>query len=372
MAAVGSGRAAGWDALTPAQIALINNQFIPYAPRWGSTGYATQDAWIAEVSRKGQAAKQAHRISGTYWTIVTASGEPVISTKRTLEGALAAFQQLPESVRKPVVEERGPHNPNLGHYADQAPPPGGMFIKVYCRALESDAKDQFKIARRVDLTEFGGRPDGNSMPGRLHEPQREWLWLTEAEARSLEPGPRQEGESYPIPPAIRQRIFLFYLYNWFTNSGGGYWGPRLFKSGDLTLTVDHRTAELVRLRLSGAACFDGLIGKGVPPHGGQMFGPSPESGQKGVPDPYEISYDAKIHGVVEYDLAKKKFTRFDAVALGDYRGHWGLSLKVRPVTVGFAFQLDPRQLPAEGRHAPFALSALKGHYWAADKWTGQR
>jgi hypothetical protein len=103
-----------------------------------------------------------------------------------------------------------------------------------------------------------------------------------------------------------------------------------------------------------------------------MFGPSAESGQKGVPDPYEISYDAKLYGVLEYDLKKEKFVRFDAVALGDYRGHWGLSLKVKPVPVGFAFQLDPRDLPPEGRHAPYALSAVKEHYWAADKWTGKK
>jgi hypothetical protein len=371
MAAVGSGRAAGWDKLTADQLTLINDQFVAYAPRWGSTGYPTQDAWKKEVSKKAQAVKHANRISGTYWSIVTASGEPVVSPKRTLEGALEAFQQLPDTERRPEIEERGPHNPNLPSFPDQAPPAGAMFVKVYCRALEPGGEGQFKIARTVDLTEFGGRPSGNSMPGHLHEPQREWLWLTEAEAKSLAPAERQPGETYAFPVAIRQRIFLYYLYNWFTNSGGGFWGPRLLKNGELTLTVEKRTADKVSLRLNGAALFQGLIGKGTQPHGGHMFGPSPESGQKGVPDPYEIFYDARLFGTLEYDLAKKQFTRFDAVALGDYRGHWGLSLKVKPVPVGFAFQLDPRDLP-NGRHAPYALSALKEHYWAADQWTGKK
>jgi hypothetical protein len=224
----------------------------------------------------------------------------------------------------------------------------------------------------VDLTEFGGRSHGNSLPGGLYEPQREWLWLTAEEAKSLAPGERSKGETYDVPPAIRQRIFLFYLYNWFSNSGGGYWGPRLLKSGELTLTVEDRTADKVRLNLAGTALFEGLIGKGTPPHGGYMMGPSPESGQKDVPDPYEISYDARISGVLEYDTAAARFTRFDAVALGDYRGHWGLALKVKPVPVGFAFQLDPRDVPPEGRHAPFALSALQDFYWTADKWQPQR
>src|SRR3954471_20672987 len=103
MAAVGSGRDAGGDKLTAEQIALINDGFAPYAPRWGGTGYATQDAWQKEVGKKAQAVKHANRIAGTYWSVVTAGGEPVVGPRKTLEGALAAFRQLPEAERKPAV-----------------------------------------------------------------------------------------------------------------------------------------------------------------------------------------------------------------------------------------------------------------------------
>jgi hypothetical protein len=369
MAAVGSGRAAGWKQLTAEQMALIDTKFVPYASRFGSTGYASQDAWFKMARKKGQDAKRGNRIQGTFWDIVTASGEPVVTEEHTLEAALKAYHKLPESVRRPKIEDRGPHNPKLDYHADQHPPAGAMFIKVYCRVLDRDPQDKLTIARKVDITEFGGRPSGNSLPGHLHEPQREWLWLTETEAKELAPGNR---ESYAVAPAVRQRMFLFYLYNWFSNSGGGYWGPRLLKNAELTLTVQERTGDKVRLKLEGKALFDGLIGKGQPPHGGHMFGPHPESGQKGVPDPYEIHYDARLLGVVEYDQNAKKFTRFDAVALGDYRGHWGLALKVKPVPIAFAFSLDTRHVPPEGRHAPFALSSLREMYWAADKWTGRR
>jgi hypothetical protein len=243
------------------------------------------------------------------------------------------------------------------------------FVKVYCRPLEPAAAALFQPARRIDLTEFGGKPSGNSMPSQIHEPQREWLWLTDAEVKSLAPGTRGKGETYAFPPAIRQRIFLFYLYNWFSNSGGGYWGPRLLRSGDLTLTVENASGPVVRLRLQGNARFEGKIGKGTERHGGHMYSPAPrETGQKNLPDPYDLSYDARLLGVVEYDTVKQKCTRFDAVALGDYRGHWGIALKAKPVAVGFAFQLDTRDVPPEGRHAPFALSSLKEHYWAADQW----
>jgi hypothetical protein len=372
MAAIGNGRAAGWNKLTPEQMSLIDNKFVPYASRFGSTGYVTQDAWFKAARKKADEAKHANRIQGTFWDIVTANGEPVISVDRTLEGALKAYHALPESVRRPEIEDRGRHNPNPDFHPDQSPPADALFIKVYCRALDRGADDKLTIAHRVDLTEFGGRAHGNSLPGRLQEPQREWLWVTADEAKALAPGTRLPGETYAVPAAVRQRLFLFYLYNWHSNSGGGYWGPRLLKHGELKLTVQERAQDRIRLKLEGSALFDGLIGKGMPPHGGNMYGPHPESGQKGVPDPYEIRYDARLLGIVEYDQKAGKFTRFDAVALGDYQGHWGLALKVIPVPVAFAFQLDTRNVPPEGRHAPFALTALRDFYWSADKWTGKR
>jgi hypothetical protein len=357
MAAVGSGRAAGWDRLTAEQMNLIKDKFIPFAPRWGSTGYASQDAWL----RAARATKE-NRIAGTFWAIVTASGAPVVSPKKSLEGALAAFQQLPQKDRQPAVEERGPQNLKLDFLADQEPPPGAMFVQVYCRVLERNTEGQLQAAHTVDLTEFGGRPGGNSLPNRINEPQREYLWLTEAEAQSLAPGDRRQGASYAVPAAIRQRIFLFYLYNWFADSGGGYWDPQVLRTSKLTLTVAKKSATSVRLRLEGMALFKRQVKPGPEPR---------ESGQKGIPDPYAESYDARLLGVLEYDVARKQFSRFDAVALGDYRGHWGLAVKATPIPVGFAFQLDPRNLP-NGRHAPYALSALNAHYWAPDQWKGRK
>jgi hypothetical protein len=369
MAALGNGRAAGWNKLTADQMNMIKEKFVPYAPRFGSTGYATQDAWMKHTFWDYKA--DPAMIEGTRWTIVTADGTPVPSEERTLEGALRAFTALPKKERQPEVEDRGPHDPKL-YYADVEPAPGMTFVKVYCRPLEPAVDALFQPARKIDLTEFGGKPSGNSMPSRIHEPQREWLWLTDAEVRSLAPGDRKKGETYPIPAAIRQRIFLFYLYNWFSNSGGGYWGPRLLRSGDLSLTVEESSGPIVRLRLEGNARFEGKVGKGTEPHGGSMYALSPrETGQKDVPNPYDLSYDARLLGVVEYDTSKQKLTRFDAVALGDYRGHWGIALKAQPVTVAFAFQLDAREIPPEYRHAPFALSALRQHYWAADQWKGR-
>ncbi len=88
MAAMDSGRAAGWNKLTAEQMDLIKTKFVPYAPRWGSTGYATQDRWNREFWKKSAAVQHQNRIQGTFWSIVTASGDPVVNPKKTLEGAL--------------------------------------------------------------------------------------------------------------------------------------------------------------------------------------------------------------------------------------------------------------------------------------------
>jgi hypothetical protein len=95
--------------------------------------------------------------------------------------------------------------------------------------------------------------------------------------------------------------------------------------------------------------------------------PTHEIGQK-LPDRLVNAYDVTIEGALEYDQVAKKLTHFDAVALGDYRGMWGIAYKEKPVPVGIAFQLDTRTLGPEQRHAPYALSAVREHYWAADRW----
>jgi hypothetical protein len=368
MAAFGrAGRAAGWDQLTPEQIALIKERFIPWAPRWGGTGYVTEDRWLEQTFGHGRA--RASLIGGMHCGVITANGTPVVSQERTLEAALQAFARLPEQDRRPVVEDRGPHDPNLTEHADQPPPAGAIFVHVFCRPLERSADGLFRCAPTVDLSEFGGQ-SGNSIPGDFSEPQRESLWLTDAEVQDLFLTDHRVGDTFTAPQSIQRRMYLFYLFNWFVVSGGGYWAPRHLVDDAMTLTIEERTGDTIRLRLEGHATFKAVVNNGWEP---PCFAISPrESKQTGLPDPYVVSFNPRILGTLEYDRARNKVTRFDAVALGDYVGNWGLSLKVTPVPVGFALELDDRNLPIERqRRAPYALSRLKGHYWAPDQWDGR-
>src|SRR5262245_57374972 len=205
------------------------------------------------------------------------------------------------------------------------------------------------------------------MPGDFSEPQRECLWLAEPEWQALMPKQPRIGDKVALPEAVRQRILLFYVFNWFVNSGGGYWAPKHLHEPALDLTVQHVSAKSVRLRLHGQVWYKGeaAVGKSL---GGQIYGPSPrETGQK-LPATYRIDYNVNIEGMLEYDVHTKRFTRFDAVALGDYQGPWGLAYKKQAVPVGIAFELDRRELEPERRHAPYVLSALREHYWAPEKW----
>jgi hypothetical protein len=190
--------------------------------------------------------------------------------------------------------------------------------------------------------------------------------LTAANMEELPAEPRV-GNEVPVPAAVRQRVLLFYLFNWFINSGGGYWAPKHVRESELRLTVDEVTPERVRLRLGGRAWYwaEAKVGESV---GGQVWAPSPRETGQSLPPTYRVDWDVRIEGVLEYDPVGRRFTRFDAVALGGYQGPWGQSYKERPVPVGTAFELDRRDLGPERRHAPYVLSALKEHYWAAEKW----
>src|SRR5262245_34568161 len=152
MAAFGKGgRGRGWDRLSADEMKLLKEKFIAYAPRFGSTGYATQDKWLNDVFRDGRGKEC--RIGGTMWAIVTASGQRVKGKHKDLAAALEAYRKLPEPARKPKIEERGPHNARL-FYADTGPQPGTLFVNAYGRVLEPDGKGRFRHAKKVDLTEF--------------------------------------------------------------------------------------------------------------------------------------------------------------------------------------------------------------------------
>jgi hypothetical protein len=270
---------------------------------------------------------------------------------------LEAYAKLPETERRPPAVP-GEIKPQL------PPPPGGLVLTIYDRPLGRSAGEPGASATEARYH----LPEGDDFDGlRTHAPhgQRSSLWLTAEECRSLVPANPQKGQTYPVSGKLAKRIWLYGLVPQSLWVVEGTWLPDSVREGNLQITVEDVSAQTLRLRMHGSVL---LVGK---------------SGHKenGV-DKVEKRYDARLEGLLEYDQAKKKITRWDMAALGDYCGEWFAGQKrwqaatpEAPMALAFAFELDQTayQLPPEQRrprsfiHA-YVFRVQEQFYWDPDAW----
>jgi hypothetical protein len=270
-----------------------------------------------------------------------------------LEEVLAAYKKLPEEQRRPKSVE--------GEIKPQSlPPKNGLVLTIYDRPLGRDRKGQYRL------------PEGDDLGGlRTHAPhgQRSSLWLKEAEWKSLIPDEPKKGDRLKVPAKLAKRIFLYGLVPqtlWVVEET---WKPDSVREGELTVTVEDVSDKALRLRLSGSVLLTGPT----------VLHTWPD--RKFLKN-LENRYDAGLEGAIEYDRAKKKITRFDVAALGDYSGRWfagnkgwNEATRAEPLPLGFAFELDRTAygLPAERRrprsfmHA-YVFRVKEEHYWDPDLW----
>jgi len=350
-------RRTGWNELGEKGFALISEKFIPYAPFWGGHGYSNVDAWWGKTYGDHRFMEGA--FEGTPWFMHTSEGTMIKGTAwgqkglvAGLEDVLKAYRALPENKRRAVVGDRGTADPEWK--AASTFPPGGLALNVWTRPLKRDGKGGF-LPQIEELIGHGAPPeaerefganDGFAIHG-YSSPQRDTLWLTEAEWKSLVPANPEKGQSIDVPEPVRLRIFLLYLYN---NSGmyGGFWAKSALRTGELKVTVEDVTPQAIRMRVDGSALLrmraeDGHLDRGLQPK---------------LPDKLDMGYDCRLYGRIHYDREKKAITRFDMAALGDFRGIWCRYYKAKPVPVAFAFELDARALPPERRPMmPFGMFA---------------
>jgi hypothetical protein len=255
--------------------------------------------------------------------------------------ALDDWNKLPENERRPGAIKVGERGPIDKKHATMPPPEGCLILKVYARYLARVPKGDLRITTL--LKDFPGiKQPATAYPGQFEynsEANPDFLWLTEAEWKSLVPADAKKGDRHSLPAAIIQRICRYHLLPDSLNGRtGDTWGVAGIRAREATLTVEDVTPAGVRLSL------DGFV------HLGNAFDPDagPLKSQKDYSK--SLGYEARLRGYLSYDAKKRAFTRFDMVALGDMYGNcvegsWYYRPGRSPV--GYAFELSDGATPVD-------------------------
>jgi len=294
--------------------------------------------------------------SAGYMSCISASGKYLGSMASTK--VLEEFRKLPESERKPgaVAVSDLPAADRL----IPAPPPGGLVLKVHGRFLARDGDGTMRHVKGEDFPQLQGKDGTFRYLGFLFEPNTEYMWLTEAEWKSLVPANPAKSDKLAVAPAIGERMARFHLTpRRALTSEDGILSKKDVKSASLTLIIEDISAERLRLRLVGFV------------HTGSDFDAARATTPNG---PLGFGYATPLHGILEYDRTKQVFSRFDIVAPGDVWGRWGdangkSQTIERPgrTPIGFAFELagdsTADRLPPGGNGG----RALRSGYFSSSK-----
>jgi hypothetical protein len=258
--------------------------------------------------------------AGFHLVCVSPSGNVLAAkgqARDLLQRALAAWNRLPASERRPGAVQVGERGPIDTRWAMPSPPAGGLILKLYYRTLAGDGHGGY---RHVTENDFLGNNLAEQIPGlpirrkesrlftcnkAFHEANPDFLWLTEKEWQALLPARPRKGETFPAPAAVRERIFRFHLHPVMAFGEHNGWKHQAIRGGKLTLTVEDVSPARVRLRLDGFA----------------LLGPEYDAVQKIIRQRRaQYGYEPALLGYIEFDRKAKRITRFDLVALGDTYG----------------------------------------------------
>jgi hypothetical protein len=269
-------------------------------------------------------------------SIITASGknlgycallEDRRSLQLSLEKMLKAFASLPLSERKPgavQVGERGPADPRR---AAQSAPAGSLLVRVFNRQLGKDARGELRYTVPEDYVASMRRG-----AARYREPADDAMWVTHAEWQAMMPANPRKDQRVKVPTSLCERIFRYHLDPAHGMAESLNFTAATAADGQLNLTVESVSADEVQLRLEGSAKLRRDRGNGYQ--------------QGGL-----ITYQPRFLGYLAYDPAKKVFTRFDIVALGDTAGQPAGENQTgdRPGSnpLGVAFELVANPGPAD-------------------------
>lgn len=348
----------------------MNEKFVCFAPGWfiNTKDEVYQAAWKRFYTAKPRPDEGNGWLRGTKLVLMTSSGRLLAGTLKDRDGMAQALEEVLEAyARLPEAERRAPSV--AGEIKPQpSPPPGGVVLTIYDRPLGRAPGEPDASASGADYR----LPAGDDLGGlRTEAPhgQRSSLWLTAEECRSLIPQNPRKGQTLTVPAKLARRIWLYGLVPqslWVVEE---FWKPDSVRQGDLKVTVEEVSPQIVRMRMHGDVV---LSGPGV-------LHTWPE--RKFIKN-VENRYDARLEGELVIDRAEQRITRWDLAALGDYTGRWFAGNKgwkeatrEAPLPLGFAFELDRTayELPPERRrprsfvHA-YIFRSGEDYYWDPEKW----
>lgn len=221
--------------------------------------------------------------------------------------AMLEFARLSDSEKHPTELQRQADEPIRGQL-----PQGVLAARVYIRNLQRGA--------------FGDLTPNGYHSKHYMGPQRDFVWLTHDEWRSLVPRDPHVGSSQSVPPAIARRLFTFYLVD-STVGLCALWDDEDIRQGKLDLKVIRADETGTQMQLTGSVVLSDDEDLSVSPRRAQF----------------------KWLGIVEADHAGE-IQRFDVIALGEWfhstrREYYAKRGLQESATLGLYFELaHPKSL----------------------------
>ncbi len=266
--------------------------------------------------------------------MMTANGKPLDNARKHPEyigqdlhpqAALEEFHRLPE-------EERRPKDLKPLSIASRriAITPGILALRVLFRPLDPD-----------------GTRRSAKFKGGFRGVNRDFVWLKEAEWRSLVPANPAKGAVLPLPEALVLRLCRYHLSNCTCTSvcGNYVWKPGEVVERDFRFVVEDVSDTAVRLRFSGHARME--AGKG--------------------------RAEFRLGGVWSYDRVKRAFDRIEFVATGPFDNrlnpdYYSTMMGEETTVLGIAFELaEPGSFGYGVPPAPFFYDATGLDYFGGVK-----